>query len=556
MNLRPYQLEAVAGTFAAIGESKPSALIVLPTGCGKTVTFAEIIKQFLERFPGKRAIVIAHREELIRQAADKIQQITGEVPDIEMAGERADIGMWRCARVIVASKDTLQGKRLARFKPEDFCLIVTDEAHHAVATTYRRIFDHFPGVFHLGVTATPDRTDEEALGQIYETVAYDYELPEAISDGWLCPIHQRSVEVHNLDYSKVRTTAGELNSRDLAEVLSNEEVLQQIADATVREAKGRKTLVFTSPGFKTEGEDSFRVSERMTEILNRHRLGCARLVMGTTPKDERAAILRDYRDGHFQFLVNVGVFTEGFDDPTIEVICMARPTKSRSLYSQIVGRGTRPLPGIVDGVESPEGRRAAIASSKKPYCEVLDFEGNAGTHKLIHCVDILGGNYSDKEIEVAEAKVKKATASGGATVSVADALEAARDEVRRKEAFERMKRAHIIGTAQYSTRGVDPFDLLDVDRPVRRGWDTHEPPSEPQRDLLAKFGIDARGLTKKEANTLIIQCISNRKQGKATFKQQKMLAKYGMGGDITFEEASRRIESIKQNGWRKPAGVA
>ena len=140
------------------------------------------------------------------------------------------------------------------------------------------------------------------MGQVFSTVAYDYELPDAIKDGWLCPIRQRSVEVHGLDYSRVRTTAGELNGRDLAEVLSNEEVIQQIVDATIRESNGRKTLIFTSPGFKSEGDNSFRVSERMTEIFNRHRLGCARLVMGTTPKDERAAILRDYREGHFPIL--------------------------------------------------------------------------------------------------------------------------------------------------------------------------------------------------------------------------------------------------------------
>ena len=538
---------------AAIDDGKPSALVVLPTGTGKTVTFAEIIRRVIEK-TGKRVMVIAHREELIRQAADKIQVITGEQPDIEMAGERADIGMFHRANVVVASKDTLQGKRLARFKPDDFALLVTDEAHHGVAQTYLTIYNHFKGVFHLGVTATPDRTDEEALGQVFSTVAYDYELPDAIKDGYLCPIRQRSVEVHGLDYSRVRTTAGELNGRDLAEVLSNEQVIQQIVDATIRESNGRKTLVFTSPGFKSEGDNSFRVSERMTEIFNRHRLGCARLVMGTTPKDERAAILRDYREGHFPYLINVGVFTEGFDDPSIEVICMARATKSRSLYAQIVGRGTRPLPGVVDGVESPEERRAAIAASAKPACEVLDFEGNAGTHKLIHCADILGGNYTEKEIDLAERKVKSA-ASTGAPVDVTDALDQARDELRRREYFEKAKRAHIIGTAKYTTRGVDPFDMLDIDRPVRRGWDTHEPPSDPQRNLLEKFGIDPRGLTKKEANALISQCISNRKQGKATFKQQKILNKYGMGGDITFDEASRRIEAIKQNGWKKPAGA-
>jgi hypothetical protein len=145
---------------------------VLPTGCGKTVVFAHIIKQFGSR---GRALVVAHREELIDQAAAKIQAVTGEVPDIEMADRHADVHMFRRAGVVVASVQTLlSDKRLHKFRPEDFTLIVTDEAHHATASSYRRIYDYFaqnPKCQHVGVTATPDRADEEALGQIYDSVA-------------------------------------------------------------------------------------------------------------------------------------------------------------------------------------------------------------------------------------------------------------------------------------------------------------------------------------------------------------------------------------------------
>ena len=505
MKLRPYQEEGVAAIIDRL-QNGGSTLAVLATGLGKTVIAATVIERMREWSPRKRALALAHREELIYQAAKAINGITGEMPEIEMAGQHADLHMWRRAKVVIASKDTLRSpKRMAKFKPDEFGLVWVDEAHRAVAPSYQSIFKHFAGVPLLGVTATPDRTDEEALGKVFGSVAMVYELPDAIRDGWLCPINQHSVEVHGLDYSAVRTTAGDLNGRDLAEVMSNEKVLQQVADATIELSRGRKTLVFAPPGFKTEGENSFRSSERLTEIFNRHRDGCARLVMGTTPPDERANTLRDYRDGVFPILVNVGVFTEGFDDPSIEVIAMARATKSRSLYAQIVGRGTRALPGVVDGIDSADDRRAAIAASRKPTCEVLDFEGNAGTHKLVHVADILGGNYTEAEVELAEKKVR---AAGGA-VDVQVSLEDARDEIRRRADFDRMKRAAIKGKAQYSLTQVDPFESLNIYRPVTRGWDKAEPASEKQAKLLTRYKLYRPGLTKREAGTLIGKLANN-----------------------------------------------
>lgn len=513
MLLRPYQSDANDAIAAKFIAGEKSTLLVLATGLGKTVCFASLVKRIDEWAPGKRTLIIAHREELIRQAAQKIQAITGEMPDIEMAGERADINMFHTAKVVVASKDTLRGDRLKRFKPEEFGLVVTDEAHRSVADSYQSIYAHFASVPHLGVTATPDRYDEEKLGKVFGSVAYDYGLVEAIPDGWLCPIKQRAVEIHRLDYSKVRTTAGDLNGRDLAEVLSNEQVLQEQADATLNEARGRKTMVFATPGFKSEGDDKFRVSERLTEIFNRHKPDIARLVTGKTPKDERTQILKDYRDGHFQILVNVAVFTEGFDDPSIELIAMARATKSRSLYTQIVGRATRPLPGIVDGLATPFERRLAIEKSAKPFCEILDFGGNAGNHKLIHVSDILGTAFTEQEIALAEKTVKKAKGA----VDVTTALKDARKEIsekKQKEAKERFMRAFIKGTATYSVKQVDPFDPSDVDYGKCQTNSTGaEAATFPQLNYLKRLGVKTwDGITKRQASGLIGRAIANKNQ--------------------------------------------
>ncbi len=550
MNGRPYQLAAVDHVFQSFTEGKKTALIVAPTGTGKTVTFALIIQRFATVYPTHlRALVIAHREELIHQAAAKIERVIGERPDIEMANMRADLHMFHRSKVVVASKDTLQGKRLARFDPAAFGLIITDEAHHAPASSYQTIYKHFANALHVGVTATPDRHDEVALGKVFhDAEPYVYELPNAIDDGYLVPIKQHSVVVEGLDYSSVRTTAGDLNGRDLADVMNNEEVLQQIAAATVADCGNRKTIVFAPPGFKKDGADCFRVSERLTEILNRHRPDSAQLVMGTTPTEERKATLTDFSAGRFQFLVNVGVFTEGFDEPGIELVVMARPTKSRALYAQMIGRGTRPLPGIIDGLDSAEDRRAAIAASAKPDLVVLDFEGNAGTHKLVHTADVLGGNYDDEVVDLAQQIAKKS----GKPTDMTNALALAAEQIRRRREFDRLRRLHLVAKAQYSKREISPFDMVGIEPPRTRGWDHETPPTEKQLATLAKFGIPTNGIhTRKQAGAILGKCIEDVQAGRASYKQRALLTKFGHTGNYSFAEASALIEQCIASKKRK-----
>lgn len=551
MNGRPYQLEAVDHVFKSFTEGKKTALIVAPTGTGKTVTFALIIQRFASVYPSHlRVLVIAHREELIHQAAQKIERVIGERPDVEMASLRADLHMFHRAKVVVASKDTLQGKRLERFDPKTFGLIITDECHHAPATSYQSIYKHFADALHVGVTATPDRHDEVALGKVFhDAEPYVYELPDAIKDGYLVPIKQHSVVVEGLDYSGVRTTAGDLNGRDLADVMNNEEVLQQIAAATVADSGSRRTIVFAPPGFKKDGEDCFRVSERLTEILNRHRPDSAQLVMGTTPSEERKATLIDFSAGRFQFLVNVGVFTEGFDEPGIELVVMARATKSRALYAQMIGRGTRPLPGLIDGLDTAEQRRAAIAASAKPELVVLDFEGNAGSHKLIHTADVLGGNYDDEVVDLANKMARKS----GKPTDMANALELAAEQIRRRKEYDRLRRIHLVAKAEYSKREINPFDLVGIEPPRSRGWDHEQPPSDKQMATLAKFGIPTNGIhTKKQAGAILSKCIDDVKAGRASYKQRALLAKFGYVGNYSFAQASGLIEqciAAKKKKW-------
>jgi superfamily II DNA or RNA helicase len=436
---------------------------------------------------------------------------------------------------------------MAKFDPARFGVLIIDEAHHATSPSYRRVIDYYRtnrALKILGVTATPDRADEEALGQVFQSVAFDYEVLDAIHDGWLVPIEQQMVHVEGLDYSSIRTTAGDLNGGDLAAVMEAEKNLQQMAAASLAIIGQRRALLFTA---------SVKSAEMTAEIFNRHRADMASWVCGKTDKDERRKVLADFATGKLQVVCNCGVLTEGFDDPGVEVVIMGRPTKSRSLYSQMVGRSTRPLPGVVDGPETAEARRAAIAASGKPSCLVVDFVGNAGKHKLVTSADILGGKVSEEALELALARAKQA----GKPVNMTEALDDAEEELKRQREQARQaeaaRRARLVATARFTTQSVDPFDVLHLDPAKPRGWDKARQLSEKQRSLLSKQGISPDGVSFSQGKQLIAE-IFRRWDGKlCSFRQAKVLRKYGYGTDVSFAEASATIDALAKNNWRKPS---
>jgi len=544
VNLRPYQTDAIAGIHEAWKEHR-STLLVMPTGVGKTIVFSSIINET----PG-RVMVLAHREELISQAVDKIHGITGDEPDVEMGNWWAAEGGFNESRVVVSTVQTqIAGRngdgRMARFSPFDFSLLVVDESHHATSPSWRKVIDHYrqnPDLKVLGVTATPDRLDEEALGQVFESVAFDYEIVDAIADGWLVPIRQKAVYVEGLDYSSVRTTAGDLNGADLARVLEYEETLHAMAHPTLEIVGDRKTVVFTA---------TVAQSERLAEIFNRHRADCARFVCGTTPKDERRELFRDFAAGRFQILCNVGITTEGWDEPTLEVVVMGRPTKSRALYAQCAGRGMRTLPGVVDRLDSAEERKAAIAASRKPFVEIVDFVGNSGRHKLMTTADILGGKHSDDVVDRAREKIEKGADSEARDIE--EILEEAADELKLEKEAEMARRAKLIAQAKYTTNTVNPFDVLQLEPRKARGWDRVKKPSAKMVALLEKTGIATKDMTFTQASQLIGEIIKRRDEGQCSFKQARLLLRYGYPANMSFKDASATIDAIAKNNWKKLA---
>ncbi len=536
MRMRPYQREALHAVKRE-WETVDSTLVVMPTGTGKTILFASLIRSC---FP-KRALVLAHREELIFQAADKIHKVTGFRCEVEMGDYRADLGkgLFASPQVVVSTIQTqcsgADGSgRMTRFDPSLFGLVIVDEAHHATASTYRRTIDYYrqnPALKVLGVTATPDRADEAALGQVYESVAYDYEILNAIDDGWLVPIQQQIVEVSGLDFSGIHTTAGDLNGAELARVMEEERNLHEIAGPTIEIVGDRRALVFAA---------SIAHAEQLCNILNRHRDGCAGWVCGKTDKDERRKTLASFAAGKLQYVVNVGVLTEGFDDPGVEVVVMGRPTKSRSLYAQMVGRATRPLPGLVDGVETADERRAAIGGSRKPSCLVIDFVGNAGRHKLITSADILGGNVSDEAVERALKKAKET----GSPVDMAKTLEDEQKAIEIERAREAARRAKLTARAAYAAHSVNPFDVFQMSPVKARGWHAGKQLTEKQCGILQKAGIDPASVDFAGGKQLLAEIFRRWDAGLCSYKQARQLRKHGYTGNETRAEASAILDSI------------
>ena len=543
MKLRPYQQDALNGICQALRECD-STLLCLPTGCGKTVVFASAAK-----LAKKRVMVIAHRDELIQQGASKIHAVTGERPNIEKAEQYSNEGTMFPSKCVVASVQTLNarmgdGRRVDRFDPDDFSLLIIDEAHHAVASSYRNVISHFQknsGCKLLGVTATPDRSDEIALKEVFDSVAYEYSLLDATREGWLVPVRSMPARILGLDFSGVKDVAGDFNQGELSEIMEREGNLHGVADETVRRMGDRKVLVFCV---------SVAQSELLSEIFERHRPNCARFISGDTPPEERRQVLRDYAESRFQILVNCMVATEGFDCPDIGMVVVARPTKSRSLYAQMVGRGTRPLPNTVDGLAEAEDRRAVIASSRKKDCIILDFCANAGKHSLASLPDILGGKMSEDVIKRAK-QHQEESADSDQPIDVIALLQRAELEIEEeeKERRDKERRRVVVGKAKVSVGEIDAFSVYGLSN---RGRDTFRvlPLTEGQKEVLRKQGVPFDRLDAWQQRELFKETVRRFKQNRCSFRQAKLLNRFGQSSDCSFDQAKAVIDRLAKNNWR------
>jgi len=544
MKLRDYQQAAVEAVLKT-WQSNRSCLIVLPTGCGKTVVFGEVIRRRIEA-TGSHAMILAHREELISQAREKVEAITLASVDVEMGPRQIPemFGELDLPMVVVSSVQTQITGRMNKFDPAKFDTLVIDEAHHATSKSYRACIEHYlanPDCRLLGVTATPDRADETALGIVFDSVAYEYSVDQAIADGWLVPVKQKLVKVGSLDYSQVSTTAGDFNQGELGEVLEEEKNLHGIASPTIEICGKRRAIIFAT---------TVRQAERLAEIINRTATDKAAWICGKTPKEERKTVLQDFRDGKLQYVVNVGVLTEGFDDAGVEVVVMARPTKSRALYAQMAGRATRPAAEIAAklGDATDAERRHMIAASTKPSCLIVDFVGNSGRHKLVTAVDILGGKELDPDEEEAQQIVRRKCEEADAEgLDTREELAKARDEIRRRKLEDAKRRSFIRIKAKYTVQSVDPFNVYDLEPmpAAERCALDRRTASFKQRQLCREvIGVNPDTLRYSEIKGLIDAYFGRRERGLSSMRQTKFLRRKGIMMPMGFAEASATIDRM------------
>lgn len=550
MELRPYQNEGRSRVHQE-WESNQTTLVQMATGLGKTRLASSLI---YDRRNLGRALFLCHRSELVFQAYEHIKAVTGLSVGIEMGGYKTKNDLFGRPQVVIATIQTLHsggdgGGRFSKFLPDDFATIIADECHRAISPSWKKIINYHlqnKDCKLLGISATCDRADEEALGQVFETVAFDYGIIDGTKDGWLVPVTQQMVSIESLDFSQIKTTLGDLNSGELAIVMEAEKNLHGVASATIEIAGNKRGIGFAA---------SVNQARILSDIFNRHRPGMAAWVCGKTPKNERRKILNDFSNGVIQFVFNCGVLTEGFDDAGVEIIAMARPTKSRALYAQCVGRSLRPHGTIAHSLnDCPAAavRRSMISRSVKQGALIIDFVGNSGKHKLVTSADILGGNVSDEAIEEVVRRARKT----GQPVRVDISLEEEEkriEERKKREAEEAARKARLVAKAKFSTREIDPFNLLDIRAAQPRGWDRGKAISPKMGQMIRNAGMNPDSMNYTKAKQLCGILIQRWKDSLANFKQVKLLNQFGYdAGKMTKADASKLIDTIKSNGWRRP----
>jgi superfamily II DNA or RNA helicase len=517
--LRPYQQEAHDSILQKWDDGADRLLLVLPTGTGKTIVFAAVTSDRVRQ--GSRVLILAHRGELLEQAADKLSKSTGLGSALEKA-DASCLGSW--FRVVVGSVQTLMREsRLNRFPRDYFTTIIIDEAHHSISESYQKVLRYFDKAKVLGVTATPDRGDMRDLGSYFEQIAYEYTLPAAIREGYLSPIKALTIPL-KIDISQVGISAGDFKTGEIGTAL--DPYLEQIATEMETYCRDRKTVVFL-PLVKT--------SQKFRDILIRHGFDAAE-VNGNS--EDRAEVLKDFDDGRYNVLCNSMLLTEGWDCPSVDCIIILRPTKVRSLYSQMVGRGTRLYPG-------------------KSHLLLLDFLWLTDRLDLCHPASLIC-----EDPEIAQKMTENLAEAPGVALDIETAEKTASEDVQRdreealakKLAEQRKRKSRLVDPLQFEM-SIQDLALVNYVPPFGKDM---QPPTDMQKKTLEKLQINPDGVDSAGKADILIDRIRDRQlRGMATPRQIRQLENRGFEnvGTWSFEQARRLIDRIAGNGWRTPYDI-
>ena len=521
--LRYYQEEAVAAVEREWAAGNKKTLIVLSTGLGKTIAFSSVVARRVAA--GEKVLILAHRGELLEQAADKMKKACGLDSVLEKAESTAVNS--NCP-VVVASVQTLyQDKRLEAYAKDYFGTIIIDEAHHCMSSTYQKVLEYFSSAKVLGVTATPDRNDKRNLGHFFDSMAYEFGIRRAVDEKFLVRPAAQLIPLR-LDISEVAQSHGDFAAGELGTAL--DPYLEEIADEMVSRCSGRKVMVFT-PLVKT--------SAKFCEILNSK--GFKAFEINGESKDRKEKLVA-FSSGEYNVAVNSMLLTEGFDEPAVDCIVVLRPTRSRSLYTQMIGRGLRLAPNKED-------------------CLILYFLWLTERHDLCHPASIIA-----KDEDMARMMTERILAEGakgedspvdllGVEAAVEEDIIREREESLARQLSElRSNRAKFVDPLQYA------FSIADesiINYEPTFAWEKKKP-TQKQINLIQAWGLDVTGIdTVGKASALITALHTRKRQGLATPKQIRFLEGKGFKqvGTWKFDDANKMISAIADNRWFVPKGI-
>lgn len=519
MGLRPYQIECVSKIEESFLEFN-RVLVTLFTGAGKTIIFSEIANKYIK--DGKKVLVLAHREELLDQAADKMMKFHGVDFTLIKSGKDYDESkMFQIGSVQSLCKED----RLNKFDKDYYGLIIVDEAHHCMADTYQVIFKYFKSAKILGVTATPNRSDGKKLAKFFEATAYEYKMEDGIRDGWLSSVIMRTGNV-NIDLSKVRTVAGDFIINELDDAITRE--FNKISKYIKSKLEHRKRILIFTPRIAS--------AEVLAEVLKRDGLN-AEFVSGASKN--RKEITEKFKSGDIRIICNSMLYTEGFDCPEVDCIINLRPTQSKGLFTQMLGRGTR----ICDGKENVLYVDFLWKTDKEIMTPCNLFAETDVLAKSMRDFLVMNANKSYEMITLAQ---YIDLIMGGIKM-----MEGARME-------------WVVNIDKKAMKTYSMFAYLINDRKLLEYeptyyWEQLFPTSKQVEFLEGKCGISCKFVTKGLASKIIDVIVKRIKDKKCTVKQMFFLAKNGIfdkASEISMEDAGKIMNDIANNYWRVPYHIS
>lgn len=523
--LRYYQRRAYAATIRHLGMVR-GTLGVLFTGAGKTTVAGAVAKHW----PG-RVLWLAHRDFLISQARSRMSEMTREYISIEKAEFHSDD-----SRIVVASVQTLKGKRLAKFPRNAFALIIVDEAHHAVADGYRAIFEHFETAKIFGITATPGRADKVGAWNVFDSEAFRLDITWGIKNGFFCPIVPIRKPIEDIDISHIKSVRGDLKLNDIeAEIVKAAAAIAQVTAETMGD---RPTIIYT-PGVAS----AHAVAATLREMGK-----TAESVDQDTPPEKRRGVLASFGKT-LQYIVNCAIYTEGLDVPNARGICIARLTESEGLYIQMAGRGGRPE-GWIGQLPTAQERVDAIAKSGKPNFILLDIAaGKKGKHDIVSSVETLAGKIAPDIKKRVEKIIEKKNGTVTLTEAVSMAVLEAEEDERRKHA--RLAKAAMQVKVRTKAINWNPLARVGIDEgDVRSQLPSRTSSPASGADLL---WLKANKLPTENATSALVKILKRKarewySKNMASFRQRSLLSFVGAPVNVSFAKASELISAWKDAG--------